>query len=77
MKQSRQEPVKGDLTAQTLQVNTFLPGNILKPVFQCPSKGCGCCIFLRLHQAATSETDFALAYYQRDVSWPPQFRFCE
>jgi hypothetical protein len=42
LKQSRQKPVKGNLTAQTLQVNTFLPGNILKPVLKCSSKGCAC-----------------------------------
>jgi hypothetical protein len=35
LKQLRQEPVKGNPTAQLLQVNAFLPGNILKSVLQC------------------------------------------
>jgi hypothetical protein len=32
MKQSSQESVEGNLTANALQVNAFLPGNILKPI---------------------------------------------
>ena len=52
LKEARQEPVEGNLTAHTLQVNAFLPGNILEPVLQSSSEGSGCRVFLGLHQAA-------------------------
>ena len=53
LKESRQESVEGNLTADTLQVNAFLPGDILEPVLQSSSEGCGCRVFLGLRHAAT------------------------
>ncbi len=62
LKQTRQEPIKGNLTLQPLQVNAFLPGNILKPVLQCLRKAAAVAYLLGSIRRLLSEKTFVGAY---------------
>jgi hypothetical protein len=74
LKQSRQKAVKGNLTPQTLQVNAFLPSNILKPVLRALRKAAAVAYLLGSIKRSLSEKDFAVACCQLDVSYSLQFR---